>query len=86
MFRDENRLPNARLHLAKCYVARGGIQYVEHIEGDGDKSFEAVCKLGLEGIASKKLDAPYCSGQSGTWIKVKNPKAPAAARALDGTF
>jgi hypothetical protein len=39
--------------------ARGGIQYVEHTEGDGAEMFEAVCKLGLEGIVSKKLDAPY---------------------------
>jgi ATP-dependent DNA ligase len=30
----------------------------EHAEGHGDKLFEAVCKLGLEGIVSKKLDAP----------------------------
>jgi bifunctional non-homologous end joining protein LigD len=36
-----------------------GIQYVEHAEGHGDRLFEAVCKLGLEGIVSKKLDAPY---------------------------
>jgi ATP-dependent DNA ligase len=37
--------------------------------------FKAVCKLGLEGIVSKKLNAPYKSGPSRTWIKVKNPKA-----------
>jgi hypothetical protein len=30
--------------------------------------------------------APYRSGPSRTWIKVKNPKAPAATRVLDGTF
>ena len=35
--------------------SRGGIQYVEHTEGDGEKMFKAVCKLGLEGIVSKKL-------------------------------
>ena len=63
-----------------------GIQYVEHAEGHGDKLFAAACKLGLEGIVSKKLDAPYRSGTSKTWIKVKNPKAPAATRILDGTF
>jgi ATP-dependent DNA ligase len=40
----------------------------------------------LEGIVSKKLDAPYRSGQSKAWIKVKNPDAPAATRAIDGTF
>jgi bifunctional non-homologous end joining protein LigD len=65
---------------------RRGIQYVEQTEGDGGDIFKAVCKLGLEGIVSKKLDAPYRSGPSKTWIKVKNPKAPAATRAIDGTF
>jgi len=52
-----------------------GIQYVEHAEGHGDRLLEADCRLGLEGIVSKKLDAPYCSGPSKTWIKIKNPKA-----------
>jgi bifunctional non-homologous end joining protein LigD len=46
----------------------------------------AVAALGPEGIVSKKLDAPYRSGPSKTWIKVKNPKSPAANRAADGTF
>ena len=63
-----------------------GIQYVEHAEGHGHKLYAAACKLGLEGIVSKKLNASYRSGPSRTWIKVKNPKAPAATRALDGTF
>jgi bifunctional non-homologous end joining protein LigD len=65
---------------------RRGIQYVEHTEGEGVEMFKAVCKLGLEGIVSKKLGAPYRSGPSKTWLKVKNPKAPAATRAIDGTF
>ena len=63
-----------------------GIQYVEHAEGHGDRLFAAACKLGLEGIVSKKLDAPYRSGPSKTCIKVKNPKALAATRTIDGTF
>ena len=57
-----------------------------HTEGDGTKLFKAICKLGLEGIVSKKLDAPYKSGPSKAWLKIKNPKAPAATRAIDGTF
>src|SRR5262249_50572642 len=65
---------------------RRGIQYVEHTEGDGAEMFQAVCKLGLEGIVSKKLNAPYRSGPSRTWIKIKNPKAPAATSVIDGTF
>ena len=73
--------------LGKLLIrSRGGIQYVEHAEGHGDKMFAAVCDLGLEGIVSKKLNAPYRSGPSKNWIKVKNPKAPAATRILEGTF
>jgi hypothetical protein len=63
----------------------GGIQYVEHTEGDGVEMFKAICKLGLEGIVAKKLDAPYKSGPSKAWLKIKNPKSPAATRVIDGT-
>lgn len=64
---------------------QGGIQYVEYGEGDADRSYEAVCKLGLEGIVSKRLNAQYRSGSCKSWIKVKNPKAPAAMRIIDGS-
>jgi bifunctional non-homologous end joining protein LigD len=33
--------------------------------------FKAICKLGLECIVSKRLDAPYKSGPSKAWLKVK---------------
>jgi ATP-dependent DNA ligase len=66
--------------------ARDGIQYVEHTEGDGAEMFAAVCKLGLEGIVSKRISAPYRSGPTKTWLKIKNPKSAAATRATDGTF
>ena len=65
---------------------KGGIQYVEHVEGDGAEMFGAICKLGLEGIVSKKLNAPYRSGLSKSWLKTKNLKAPAATRNIDGSF
>ncbi|MGA7389183.1 MAG: hypothetical protein WBW99_14850 [Pseudolabrys sp.] len=48
--------------------------------------FAAICKLGLEGIVSKRLNAPYRSGPSKSWIKVKTPKAAAAARIIEGSF
>jgi bifunctional non-homologous end joining protein LigD len=76
-----------KLALSKLLIrSRGGIQYVEHTEGHGEKLFEAACDLGLEGIVSKRLTSVYRSGPSRTWIKVKNPKAPAATRVVDGTF
>jgi len=39
-----------------------------------------ACKLGLEGIVSKRLGSPYCSGRSRHWVKSKNPAAPAVKR------
>ena len=72
--------------LRKLLRGERGIQYVEHAVEHGDELFTAVCKLGLEGIVSKKLDSTYRSGPSKAWIKVKNPNAPAATRAEDGTF
>ena len=80
-------LRERKLALGKLLLrSLDGIQYVEHAEGHGDRIFEAVCKLGLEGIVSKKLDSPYNSGPSRAWLKVKNPKSPAATRVTDGTF
>jgi hypothetical protein len=52
----------------------------------GDKMFQPSASFELEGIVSKKLNAPYKSGPSKAWLKIKNPKAPAATRATDGTF
>ena len=86
---DRRRKPFAERNeaLAKLlFRSRDGIQYVEHAEGHGDKMFAAACDLGLEGIVSKRLASSYRSGPSKTWIKVKNPKSPAATRAVDGTF
>jgi ATP-dependent DNA ligase len=86
---DLRRRPLSERKVALRKVLRrtqGGIQYVEHTEGDGAEMFEAVCKLGLEGIVSKRIDAPYHSGPSKSWIKVRNPNAAAAMRVLDGSF
>jgi ATP-dependent DNA ligase len=42
--------------------------------------FAYACKLGCEGIVSKRLGSPYRSGRSPHWLKVKNPMAPAVRR------
>ena len=47
---------------------------------NGDILFAHACKLGCEGIVSKRLGSPYRSGRSPHWVKVKNPKAPAVRR------
>jgi ATP-dependent DNA ligase len=46
----------------------------------GDVVFRHACKLGLEGIVSKRLGSPYRSGRSPDWLKMKNPAAPAVKR------
>ena len=57
-----------------------GIEYVEHLEGNGAVIFDHACKLGLEGIVSKRIDLPYRPGPSKSWIKVKNKAHPALLR------
>jgi bifunctional non-homologous end joining protein LigD len=57
-----------------------GLRWNEHIEGDGESIFRHACKLGLEGIVSKRKDSPYRSGRSPDWLKMKNPDAPAVKR------
>ena len=47
------------------------IRYSEHIVCDGRKLFDEVCKLGLEGIISKRLDRAYHSGRHDDWRKTK---------------
>jgi bifunctional non-homologous end joining protein LigD len=51
-----------------------------HYEAAGEIVFREACKLGCEGIVSKRLGSPYRSGRSAHWVKVKNPKAPAVKR------
>jgi len=47
------------------------IRYVSHLESDAEAVLAGACKLGLEGIVSKRLDAPYRSGRSEIWAKTK---------------
>jgi bifunctional non-homologous end joining protein LigD len=71
-------------HLLRKVTAPG-VQFNEHIAGDGQTIFEHACKLGFEGIVSKHRGHPYRSGPSKSWLKVKNPKAPGVLRFEDGT-
>src|SRR5262247_962101 len=57
-----------------------GLRWNEHIEGDGETIFRHACKLGLEGIVSKRKGSPYRSGRSADWLKMKNSEAPAVKR------
>lgn len=63
-----------------------GVQFSEHIEGDGAAIYMNACLLGHEGIVAKRRDRPYESGRSRQWLKIKNPNSPAMQRVRDETF
>ncbi|RWA69302.1 DNA ligase D [Mesorhizobium sp.] len=47
------------------------LTYAEHLEVSGREMFDHACRMGLEGIVSKRADAPYRSGVQTSWVKVK---------------
>ena len=49
----------------------GNIRFSEHLEGDGAHMLEHACRMGLEGIISKRRNEPYRSGRGEHWIKSK---------------
>jgi bifunctional non-homologous end joining protein LigD len=75
----------ARLARLLARVAPG-IELNEHTDADGAAVFRQACEMGLEGIVSKRLTAPYRSGPSRDWLKVKNPDSPAMQRAREGLW
>ena len=84
---DLRELP---LHLRKNQLARmlarrvGGVQLAPFEQGEiGPELFHSSCKMGLEGIVSKRRDRPYRAGRSLDWIKSKNPKHPAMTRVME---
>ena len=60
--------------------ASSGLRLNEHLTEDGPTVFLHACKMGLEGIVSKRKDSHYSSGRSAHWLKSKNPNAPAVKR------
>jgi bifunctional non-homologous end joining protein LigD len=65
---------------------RSSPSYDHRIVGHGDIVFAQACKLGCEGIVSKRLGSLYCSGRSKQWLKVKNPEAPAVRREAEDNW
>jgi ATP-dependent DNA ligase len=48
-----------------------GISYSAHDDGDGETLRLNACRQGLEGLVSKRTDAPYSPGNRGLWVKSK---------------
>ncbi|MBV8911646.1 MAG: DNA ligase D, partial [Acetobacteraceae bacterium] len=45
--------------------------YVEYLKAHGEQAFRNACEPGLEGLVAKRQEAPYRSGRSENWIKLK---------------
>ena len=47
------------------------IHVADHLIGSGEKLYRSLCQAGQEGIIAKRVDAPYRSGRTRAWVKVK---------------
>jgi bifunctional non-homologous end joining protein LigD len=81
---DLRKLP---LHLRKTSLERllarrsDGIFINPFERGEiGPDLFAAACRMGLEGIVSKRRDRPYQAGRSKHWLKIKNRAHPEMSR------
>jgi bifunctional non-homologous end joining protein LigD len=73
-----------KANLARLLARRpNGIFLSDFEQGEiGPDLFLAACRMGLEGLVSKRRDRPYQSGRSKHWIKMKNRKHPAMTRVV----
>ena len=78
IFLDGYDLRSAALEDRKALLAKllaGGedraLRFSDHVIGSGAAMLENACRLGLEGIVSKRRTSPYRSGRHGEWMKAK---------------
>ena len=81
MRREPLEVRKRALAAALRVKAGAGIRFNDHCDDlPVDVVFRHACKLGFEGIVSKRVGSPYRSGRSRDWLKLKNPNAPAVKR------
>ena len=61
----------ALLQQILALLPQGPIRFSEHLQEDGPRMLEHSCRLGLEGIISKRADLPYRGGRGEHWLKSK---------------
>ena len=69
----QHPLEERRDRLARLIAGADAISFSEAIEAEGATVFAHACKLGLEGIVSKRAGSRYRSGASRKWLKCRNP-------------
>lgn len=79
--RNLRRIEDRKFVLKKLLRrSHPGITLNRHFDIEGLIVFFHACKLGCEGIVSKRLDSWYRAGRSSDWLKTTNPAAPAVKR------
>jgi bifunctional non-homologous end joining protein LigD len=76
--RDLRRTPLLERKQALKRLLHGAppnLIYVDFLKADGARVFDQACRMGLEGIVAKRVDAPYRSGRQDSWIKLKCTKS-----------
>src|SRR5262245_13218668 len=80
LYLDGRDLTGAPLEGRKAALARmlasandkaAALRYSDHVVGSGAEFLEQACRLGLEGIVSKRRDAPYRGARGADWLKIK---------------
>jgi bifunctional non-homologous end joining protein LigD len=71
--RRERPLEERREALAQLVTGADSIRFSEAMAAEGAVVFAHACKLGLEGIVSKRAGSRYRSGTSRNWLKCLNP-------------
>ena len=65
----------AKLHeLMAANGVSDFLVYSDHVVGSGQAFYDQASAAGLEGVMSKKIDAPYRSGRGKDWLKIKCTK------------
>ena len=57
--------------LLSAPPAGSPLRYSDHVAGSGREFYAQACTMGVEGIVSKRRDAPYQTGRSKSWLKTK---------------
>lgn len=69
--RDKKLIDRKEILQTLMQDAPNNLYYSKHVKGNGDQSFSAACRLGMEGIVGKKADSVYSGARNGDWIKIK---------------
>ncbi|HET7364645.1 MAG TPA: DNA ligase D, partial [Burkholderiales bacterium] len=64
-------LEERKARLARALKKSPAVRLSEHLEGEAHEVLDKACKLGLEGLIGKLADAPYVSGRTKAWVKLK---------------